>query len=62
MRKRTVLLTILLTILLAAIPCSAAIITVTPDGSGDAATIQDAVNIADPGDEIVLAIGTILNA
>jgi hypothetical protein len=49
---------ILLTILLAAVPCSAAIITVEPDGSGDAATIQDAVDIAATGDEIVLAIGT----
>jgi hypothetical protein len=49
---------IILTILLAAIPCSAAIITVEPDGSGDAPTIQDAVDIAGTGDEIVLAIGT----
>lgn len=50
--------TILLTILLAAVPCSAAIISVEPDGSGDVPTIQDAVDTAGTGDEIVLAIGT----
>ena len=50
--------TILLTILLAVIPCSAAIITVEPDGSGDVPTIQEAVDTAVVGDEIVLAIGT----
>ena len=48
---------IILTILLAAVPCSAAIITVEPDGSGGQPTIQDAVDIAAGGDEIVLAIG-----
>ncbi len=54
MKKRA----ILLTILLAAVPCSAAVITVEPDGSGGQPTIQDAVDIAVTGDEIVLSIGT----
>lgn len=49
---------IILTILLAAFPCSAAIITVEADGSGGQPTIQDAVDIAGTGDEIVLSIGT----
>ena len=49
---------IILTILLAAFPCSAAIITVEPDGSGGQPTIQGAVDIAGTGDEIVLSIGT----
>jgi parallel beta-helix repeat protein len=50
--------TIILSILLAAVPCSATIITIEPDGSGDEATIQDAVDTAGTGDEIVLSIGT----
>ncbi|GJM44977.1 MAG: hypothetical protein DHS20C21_18190 [Gemmatimonadota bacterium] len=39
---------------------SAAEISVEPDGSGDYATIQDAVNAATAGDEIVLEDGTFL--
>ena len=56
--KNTILLTIILTILLAVIPCSAAVITVEPDGSGDEPTIQDAIDVAVTGDEVVLSIGT----
>ena len=48
---------IILTILLAAVPCSAAIITVEPDCSGDVATIQDAVDTAVVGDIVIVADG-----
>ncbi|MHC4158723.1 MAG: right-handed parallel beta-helix repeat-containing protein, partial [Planctomycetota bacterium] len=47
-----------ITCLLWVVPCSAEIIVVEPDGSGDQPTIQAAINAAYEGDEVVLAIGT----
>jgi hypothetical protein len=44
--------------LLLAFQCSAEIILVKPDGSGDQPTIQAAIDAAYEGDEVVLAIGT----
>jgi hypothetical protein len=49
---------LLLALLLAAAPARAAFHEVHPDGSGDYATIQDAVDAATEGDTIVLTAGT----
>ncbi|MHC4195283.1 MAG: hypothetical protein ACYSQZ_04975, partial [Planctomycetota bacterium] len=46
------------TCLLLAFQCSAEIIVVEPDGSGDQPTIQAAIDAAYEGDEVVLSIGT----
>ncbi|MHC4361042.1 MAG: right-handed parallel beta-helix repeat-containing protein, partial [Planctomycetota bacterium] len=47
-----------ITCLLLAFQCSAEIIVVEPDGSGDQPTIQAAIDAAYEGDEVVLSIGT----
>jgi predicted outer membrane repeat protein len=47
-----------ITCLLLALQCSAEIIVVEPDGSGDQPTIQAAIDAAYEGDEVVLSIGT----
>lgn len=47
----------ILMFLLLAVPCSGAVISVKADGSGDQATIMDAVKAAEGGDEIVLSAG-----
>ena len=51
-------LTLAWTCLLLTIPCSAAIIVVDPNGTGDYPTIQAAIIAANPGDEVVLRQGT----
>ncbi|MHC4656787.1 MAG: right-handed parallel beta-helix repeat-containing protein [Planctomycetota bacterium] len=48
--------------LLLAIPCNAEIIIVDPNGSGDFVTVQAAINAANEGDEVVLAISTYTGA
>jgi hypothetical protein len=49
-----------LTAALVCMPAAAVTFHVQPDGSGDVATIQDAIDAAAPGDEIVLGMGTFL--
>ena len=47
-----------LMVFLAVLPCTAAVITVDPDGSADYQTVQEAINNAQDGDTIVVRPGT----
>jgi hypothetical protein len=55
---RTVATATIIALLLAATPTSARIWYITPDGTGDAPTIQAAIDSAAAGDEVFLASGT----
>jgi len=55
--RRTCTVSVLLCLSLAPALAGAAVITVHPDGTGDAPTIQAAIELAAPGDEVVLSPG-----